>query len=385
MALKIVSANILRSSGDFHARVMAQRGFLRQYLIGARRFTNGIDPSLQKRYPLFGLIDYVAGRTLSVYQGESVRFAAVPIFERWAKKQLLPGDSLFTGFGYLNGCLEWVKERGGLALLQARNSHPSNFWSLMAEEYARWDCSLPPIHTVHHMRQQRSAAIADYIFSPSHFVTESFVSRGFPPDRILYLPYSVELSLFKPRTTPRPAHQPLTLASSGLLSLRKGTPYLMDAFRLIREAEPGARLRLIRTMADSFDPIYREKYSDLPVEWSDPMPHSRLAEWLQEADVFVLPSLEDGFARVVIEAMACGLPAVLTPNTGAVDLIQQDVSGSVVPIRDPKATAEAVLHWWRKIKDGGRSAQDFDTLRSRWSFDRFAANLEGILKALNAA
>jgi len=89
--------------------------------------------------------------------------------------------------------------------------------------------------------------------------------------------------------------------------------------------------------------------SDLPVEWSPSLPHPQLAERLRGADIFVLPSLEDGFARTVTEALACGLPVISTPNTGASDLIQSGVNGEVVPIRDPQAIADAVFKWAEKI------------------------------------
>jgi glycosyltransferase involved in cell wall biosynthesis len=74
-----------------------------------------------------------------------------------------------------------------------------------------------------------------------------------------------------------------------------------------------------------------------------------LAERLRSADIFILPSLEDGLAFTVLEALACGLPAITTPNTGASDLIQSGVNGEVVPIRDPKAIADAVFKWADKI------------------------------------
>jgi glycosyltransferase involved in cell wall biosynthesis len=105
---------------------------------------------------------------------------------------------------------------------------------------------------------------------------------------------------------------------------------------------------LTRIVEDSMRPIL-PKYQDLPIDWSPPLPHSQLAERLRSADVFVLPSLEDGFARTVTEAMACGLPVVTTPNTGASDLIESGVNGEVAPIRNPQAIADAVLKWADKI------------------------------------
>jgi glycosyltransferase involved in cell wall biosynthesis len=91
------------------------------------------------------------------------------------------------------------------------------------------------------------------------------------------------------------------------------------------------------------------KYQDLPIDWSPPLPHSQLAERLRSADIFILPSLEEGLVRTALEAMACGLPVVLTPHTGANDLVEPGVNGEVVPIRDPQAIADAVLKWADKV------------------------------------
>jgi glycosyltransferase involved in cell wall biosynthesis len=332
---------------------MDSRGLLRRYLIGTRRYTSGINPRQQRLYPLFGLINYVAAHTLSAYRAESVRFAAVPIFERWVLRQLEPGDHLFAGFGYLNRCLEWVKHRGGLIMLDARNSHPSNFWSLIAEEYARWDCQLPPVYPLHHMRQQRSAVLADYVFTSSKFVTESFTSRGFSADRVLETTLPVDLTLFSPPSGPRPKDRPLTILNTGQLSLRKGTPYLMEAFELVRKEVPNARLLLTRNLASNFEPIFCKKgWDKLPIEWDGYVPYDQYAKRFQNADIFVMPSIEEGMVYTVAEAMGCGCPVVVTPNTGTADKVEDGVNGSILPIRDSGRLAREILKWWAQIQKG---------------------------------
>ncbi|HMP81601.1 MAG TPA: glycosyltransferase [Verrucomicrobiota bacterium] len=261
-------------------------------------------------------------------------------------------------------------------MLEARNSHPGNLWSLMAEEYSRWDCQLPPVYPKHHMRQQRSVFLADYIFSPAKFVTESFVSRGFPSDRVLDLPYPVDLRMFSPLAQPRPKDRPLTIINTGLLTLRKGTPYLLEAFEMVRKQVPNARLLLTRGMADNFEPLFRKRNWDrLPIEWAGRLPHGELCRRLQSADIFVMPSIEDGFALAVTEAMGCGLPVITTRNTGAVDCVKTGVTGSVVPIRNSAAIADEILGWWEKIRKG-----EYDARQPR--FDPEAISTEAFAKRL---
>jgi glycosyltransferase involved in cell wall biosynthesis len=79
------------------------------------------------------------------------------------------------------------------------------------------------------------------------------------------------------------------------------------------------------------------------------LPHKQLGERMRTCDLLILPSLEDGFARTVTEGLACGLPVITTPNTGASEWIRPGVNGEVVPIRDPQAIADAVFKWADKI------------------------------------
>ncbi|HTD65128.1 MAG TPA: glycosyltransferase [Candidatus Limnocylindria bacterium] len=117
---------------------------------------------------------------------------------------------------------------------------------------------------------------------------------------------------------------------------------MLEAFRMVHWRHPSARFFLTDSVHDSMRPIMKT-FSDLPIDWSPPLPHAQLAERLRSADIFVLPSLEEGLMRTALEAMSCGLPVVLTPHTGANDFVSSEEMGQVVPIRDAPAVAEAIL------------------------------------------
>ena len=192
----------------------------------------------------------------------------------------------------------------------------------------------------------------DYVLSPSNFVAESFLERGFSQEQIIPVVYPMDLSVFMPRGNDECRRsRPFTVINTGSLSLRKGTPYLLEAFRMIHKEIPDAKLLLTDAASDSIKPILR-KYSDLPIEWAPYLPPAQLAERLRSADVFVLPSLEEGLVRTALEAMACGLPVILTPNTGTAQYVQEGVNGSVVPICDTTAIAQKVFWWREKLRSG---------------------------------
>lgn len=338
-----------RSVCDDNARALEKIGRLRFIALGTRRGTAGVPPERTRLLPAFGLANFLAMKALSPYQAESFRFGMVPWFDRWVKKQLVAGDHILSSYGYASECFKWVRANGGKTFVDAGNSHIENFWEVISEEHRRWKCALPPFSPFWLERSRETLAETDFVLSPSSYVTKSFLARGFRPEQILKNIYPVDLSLFKPDERPRPANRPLTIVNTGSLSLRKGTPYLLEAFRLIRKKIPDVRLLLTQVVQEDVKAVLAQ-YSDLPIEWSPSLPHAQLAERLRSADIFILPSLEEGLARTACEAMACGLPVILTAHTGANDFVRPGLNGEVVPIRNAPAIAEAVFKWAEMVR-----------------------------------
>jgi glycosyltransferase involved in cell wall biosynthesis len=377
---QFVVATPARSVCDENARALERTGALRFLALGTRRGVRGIPPERTRLLPAFGLANFAASKILSPVAAESFRFRMHPWFDAWVKKQLQPGDHVISSYGYANECFKFARAHGGKTFLDAGNSHPENFRAILSEEHRRWNSPHPPVAHHHHERSLAMMADVDFVLSPSSYVTKSFLECGFKPEQILKNVYPVDLSCFSPARDPRPASRPLTLICTGSLSLRKGTPYLLEAFRLVRKKIPDARLLLTDTVMDNAKPVLAAN-SDLPVGWSPSLPHPQLAQRLRSADIFVLPSLEEGLVRTACEAMACGLPAILTPNTGANDFIQPGVNGEVVPIRDPQAIADAVFKWAEKIlSPGWQPRVMFDTEPLSFEhFEReFIRQLQGI-------
>ena len=348
--------------------------------MGTRRGTQGVSPEHTRLQPIFGLLNYAGACLLSKFHAEAFRFRLFPFFDRWVKSQLRPGQHLLTSYAFANESLRWVKKHGGLTFIDAGNTHPREFWELLTEEAKRWGSPYPPVSRFFNEQALDTANHVDYVFAPSTFVRRSFVRRGFEERRVLLYSYPVDLQVFHPAAEPRPIDRPLAILNTGLLCLRKGTPYLLEAFRLILKHEPRAILRLTRVVGDDVREVLR-RYADLPIDWTQPLDIAPFVRRYQTSDIFVLPSIEDGFALVVAEALACGLPVITTPNTGASDLIRAGENGEVVPIRDPAAIAAAVLKWWAKIREGQHRPEAADQ-QSQLNVEHFDRTVVGHLSAL---
>jgi glycosyltransferase involved in cell wall biosynthesis len=74
--------------------------------------------------------------------------------------------------------------------------------------------------------------------------------------------------------------------------------------------------------------------------WFETVPHGQMLDLMTQSDVLVLPSFSEGFGLVVTEALACGLPVIVTPNVGASDLVCDGREGFVVPMCSAEAIAE---------------------------------------------
>jgi len=369
-----------RSGDDNFARALENHGLLDFYALGTRHGVRGIPPEHTRLQPLFGLANYISAKILPTYQSESLRFRIFGLFDRWAQSLLTPGQHFFTGYAFAPGAMRKARKQGGLALLDAWTSHPQEFWDVLTEEQRIWNSKYPPVSRYYQRLTMESVEAADYICVASHFIRNSFLKRGYPAEKLLFCPYPVDLEVFTPLPSPRPAGRPFTILHNGGLSLRKGAPYLLEAFRLIRREVPDAVLRIRQALRNDVEEIIR-KNSDLPIEWSGGLDFPGHIRRYQTSDLFLFPSIEDGFAIVIAEALACGLPVVTTPNTGASDLVQPGINGEVVPIRDARALADAALRWWDRIRAGEKTGGRAE-LVEKLTFRRFEDNFIGHLKRL---
>ena len=162
-----------------------------------------------------------------------------------------------------------------------------------------------------------------------------------PPD-VVVLPNGVPADLLSPERTYRP--QACRLLFTGQWLRAKGTRYLAAAFERIAAAVPDARLTCIGTGAGP-DAVHRDFSAPLRprIRVLPRVNGEQLTTELADADLFMMPSLSEGFSGALIEAMACALPVVATPAGAAADLLNHGVNGMVVPFADAGALADTAL------------------------------------------
>ncbi len=258
-------------------------------------------------------------------------------FDEWTLRRVPSCDAFvaISGAGLKTG--REVQRRGGLFLCDRGSSHQRYQERIVTDEYQRWGVDLPVSDERDTVREEEIYEVADLITVPSNFAARSFVEMGVPAEKLRLIPYGVRLERFQPAEPPSDGDDAtFDVLFAGGVNLRKGIPYLLQAFAKLQH--PKKRLRLIGGMGPEMASIL-SKLPQENVEILGSLPQPQLATWMQRSHVLVLPSIEDGFGMVMGQAMACGCPVIASTNTGAENLYTDGVEGFIVPIRDPDALA----------------------------------------------
>ena len=283
----------------------------------------------------------------------------------------LPSHDVFFGYSYASlEMLATEKKRGVLTVLDQIDPGAVEF-QLVAEEMARFPALAgppPEFPAAYYERNRREWELADRIVVNSEFCRQALVKQGVPSEKLVVMPLAYEAAQSattglrdNETTEPKVSGQwsvvssPSTVVSGlssssqrsmlrvlflGQVNVRKGIHYLMEAARLLEHEKihfdvvgpigilPGAVASAPRNMT-----------------FHGPVSRNCAAEWYWQADLFVLPTLSDGFALTQLEALAHGLPVIVTPNCGRV--VEEGKTGFVVPARDAQALADAIMRFVR--------------------------------------
>lgn len=236
--------------------------------------------------------------------------------------------------------LKKAKKYGAVTIVERGSAHIEIQDQLLREEAAH--CHMKgyihaPIHSVIE-KEKREYTLADYISTPSGFTLKSFLDKGFSPEKLLVNPYGANLTQFYPEPK---MDDVFRIVHCGAITFRKGVHYLLRAFHEL--ALPNSELWLIGRVSDEMLP-YLKKYQASTIICKGTFPQNELVHLYSQGSCFCLCSLEEGMAMVILQAMACGLPLVATINTGGGDVISDNDTGILLPIRDVEALKKAIRY-----------------------------------------
>jgi glycosyltransferase involved in cell wall biosynthesis len=308
-------------------------------------------------------------RRLRDWQG---RFSDVH-FDRYVSRRLAPAQ-LFQGVG--GQCCESLQAAQGLGcrtVVDSITTHIDDFVEHQKRECAQFNIRPATSETIRRrtlVEYQR----ADLIRVLSEHARATFLERGL--ENVVVLRPRIDVSEFPEATFQEPKFR---VSFVGLLEPWKGFHYLVDAFQglPVRDSE------LIFWGAPGSRPVTQyigeRVRRDPRIQVRPVQVRQCYGEVYGKSSVLVHPSVSEGFGYVVAEAMASGIPVIVTRNAGAADLVTDGVNGYVVPARDPEAIRERLAHLVAHpalLRKMGHAARESMRVRNGDEWRNYATALE---------
>jgi glycosyltransferase involved in cell wall biosynthesis len=334
---------ILTTCGGWYlpntARTFLERGALAGLWISSKNNTGIPADKYRRCWPFYLAMKPLFHCVPQIWE-EKAFYAFFPLWRAWLQKQKWPEANVIQAImGYATEPFEMAEKIGALKVVDCANSHPTTLFGYWQRECDLW-CpgEKVPLPRWMFARMNRELERADVILCPSVFVRDTMVANGIRPEKCFVNPFGVDLSIFKKReaipATPK-------FIAVGTICLRKGHQYLFRAFEQVKRQLPEAELICVGDTKTDFRkewPKWKGTFTHIPY-----LPHQELAKLLQTCTAFVFPSQEEGFARVISEAMGAGLPILASHESGATTLVEDGVEGFIVRGRDPQHIAKAML------------------------------------------
>ncbi len=216
--------------------------------------------------------------------------------------------------------LQTARRLGIPTLLERCNAHTEFAYSIVQKECEKLGVSMPEGHEHAYdakilAREEAEFQAADYLFCPSEFVARTFLERGYPADKIARFQYGYDPAACYPAPDRKPPTGGLTVLFAAGCAPRKGLHYALEAWLKSSAHQTGTFL-----VVGEFIPGYAEKLAPMLSHPSVKRLGFRkdLPDVMRKADVFVLPSIEEGSALVTYDARASGCVLLSSDSTGAV-------------------------------------------------------------------
>jgi glycosyltransferase involved in cell wall biosynthesis len=267
--------------------------------------------------------------------------------------------------------LKKIMEKGNAILVDRQIVHEEH------ELWPDWEAPFtePHIWQPRLEQEQKEVQAADLILCPSHFGIKALKSLGVAEEKIQVVPYGMDVAAYACQRQPYEGDRPLRVLYVGKVALRKGVQYLFEALQHLDSSAVKARMVGSVSLYEST----RNRLAE-SVELTGLVPATRVRGHYEWADVFVFPSISEGSAAVIYEALAAGLPVITTPNAGS--WVRDGVDGYLVPIRNVAALAEKIDLLSRNPDLVAQLSRNARERAQEFSWDKFAEKLTAAIMTI---
>lgn len=326
---------------------LGRYGSLSDHLISLPSFALARESVIRTdRLNLTHLSSFLAERT---YSSWSTRYANIALE---ANSKVIYGLS-----GYMYEALDSLAGKGRLTVVDHGSLHIDSERTILERECAEF--GFMPFGNWQHpwlvKRMREEFKQADYVVCCSNLAKETLMNNGVREENIVVRRLGVDLMQFRQQSgrslgDARRATEAIRLLFVGSITPLKGVHRLLDAFCSL---EADVELTLIGVLPT--DRRLKEKIEAAVAKTKrvrvlPPVAQDKLKEVYWDHDLFVMPSLCDGWGMVVNQALACGLPVVVSDMAGAKECITDGVNGFVYESQSPDGLLEALYKGARLVK-----------------------------------
>jgi glycosyltransferase involved in cell wall biosynthesis len=303
-------------------------------------------------------------RCLPEFTAQAIFYETLGIFDRWVAT--LIARNHFDGvIAYENSALHTfraARKSGAKCILDAASLH-------RAEADSRYKTKLPEAYQARMNRlKDLEVELADCIFTTSELAARSYLANIGRERCIKTITLGVDIDRFRPSSDADCSKKPsqaFTFVFVGTASLRKGFDLLLKSMDILLSEGMCFRLVVAGTIDQSL--LIGRKRLLQHIHQLGMVSHNELPSLLRSAHCLLLPSRLDAFGMVILEAMACGIPVIVSDMVGAKQIVEEGRNGFIIPA----GNVEVLVHrmrWCiqnpyslRKMSGAARaSAENFD-------------------------
>ncbi len=302
------------------------------------------------------------------------------IFDR-ISSFILNNSEVLMAWSQMSLCtMRKVKKNGGTSILEHPMVHVKAWTEIVKEEYKTYgdknnlQYGLFTSSMIDRMLQEYE--LADYIHLLSSYAEHSFIEKGVPKEKIVVSPLGVDHDFFKPHQKLN-AKEKFVILCVGRLELLKGTHRLLKVFSELKLKN--AELWLVGNVLPEMVPFLKQ-YGE-GVKCLGVQSKSKLVELYNSSDLVCLPSIQESFGLVLLEAMACGVPIAASIYSGAPDIIQNEKEGSLFNPFDEVQLKQILMKYYEKpelgLEKGKQARKKIESEFTLYHYGKHLMNLMG--------
>jgi glycosyltransferase involved in cell wall biosynthesis len=270
------------------------------------------------------------------YFNKKDEYLRAEFFDNLVSKKIKKNHNykVFIGWSSMSlNSIKQAKKDSKLVILERGSSHIEFQNEILQNEYSLYDKSFTIDKRIIE-KELEEYSLADYISIPSQFVKDTFIVKGIDKNKLVVNNYGTSSYFMPNKNSNINIKTKFRIIYLGGTSIRKGVKYLIEALLNLNINPEDFEVWFIGEPENDFISEYLNINKKSNWKFFGRINHYELSNYLNTCDIAIQPAIEEGLSRVIPQLLACGVPVIATTNTGGADLIEENINGFIIPIRD---------------------------------------------------